>query len=338
MEDDELLTSESTQEAISRECPVWGCGSNSPEIDLQGFHVLSELGQANAQGFRIAWFRKYWMGAHRYYRPDVDGGALIARNLGTGAAIHTGTALAGAEFRITRDGTSSSYLLQVKSVSSNKMWADPNGSRSTPTYELRWVDESDIVTGTHIPWVNLCSAAPPGDEDGMLPFHAVLFEDDRIDADELQVVGHTPDTFNIGCAGHALAKQHLTGHTRAGGEILGVYASLAQRTANLKMITGDYCGNGTPLTVAGTELHWRDRYAWFNSIRATDPVEARWTEAGATCLSKPRVDYSPSALSVEHFGSSVEDEILKACDLRRPPACTSSTSDMQGAYVLSANY
>lgn len=71
---------------------------------------------------------------------------------------------------------------------------------------------------------------------------AIVFETDRFDAASktMDPVGD-PRWFNIGCAGHTLAKMHLTRNTIASGAAAhGVSAN--DRQATLKMLVADYCG------------------------------------------------------------------------------------------------
>jgi hypothetical protein len=176
----------------------------------------------------------------------------------------------------------------------------------------------------------------------MADFYAVLFEDDRIDAEAIAVTGETPGWFNIGCAGHALAKQHLLGHTVAAAKLFGVLPPpIPQRTANLKMITADYCGNGHPFTVPGQPLRWRDENLWYDTLPTLGGmIEARWTDAGAACLNTPRVDYVWTLLGYQTYPDGV-DAVLPPNDLTwcttRPPPCTGAMTDLQGTHLISVN-
>jgi ADYC domain-containing protein len=308
-------------------CPVWGCGSNSPVIDAIELFDLNELGEYNTPGFRVVKFEKYWANAWRQYRPDVRNGELVARNLATGAIVHEGAAIAGARFELYNENRNTFYYLIVAKTEPVGLWAKgPNGYATGNAYYLMWTYK-DFPKEAH----QVCGESDDGD--GLAPFEAVLFDGDRIDADNLRVVGQNKDWFNIGCKGHALAKQHLTGNTWAAGQLLGITTTLDQRTANLKMITADYCGKGHPMTQPHVPLHWKDESGWWSDVEMTDTIEARWTADGAACLETPRVDAHPPDPYL--LPEDVETMIGKTCV--RPPPCSDLTMAMDGAHVLSAN-
>ena len=327
----------------SDECPPWMCGSNSPEIDLHMFHELHELGAANTEGFRIAEYKKWISGIWQPFRPDVVNGALVARSLTTNAIVYSGTSLTGSIFTIKNDLTGGVYYMTVAHVSRAKMWAKVGSTTTvTPTYQFTWSTIFADTTGGN----QMCGV--DNDATGIADFHAVVFDDDRIDADAIRVTGETANWFNIGCAGHALAKQHLTANTKAGAAIIGATApSLNMRTANLKMLSADYCGGGDPFTVAGTPLRWKDSLGRFNT---TSPlltnIEARWNETGAICLNVPRVDYGWTLLGYQTFPNDVEPLLAPAAGWctgtngtrLRPPLCSNANqNDFQGAYLISVN-
>ena len=87
--------------------------------------------------------------------------------------------------------------------------------------------------------------------------------------------------FNIACAGAAPAKMHLLRHTTAGSDAKHK-PTTAQRTAMLKMLTADYCGDGKAWTADGTPLDYTDARAWYATPAFQpgavhpDAVEAVW--------------------------------------------------------------
>ena len=104
--------------------------------------------------------------------------------------------------------------------------------------------------------------------------------------------------FNLACYGAAPAKMHLLRHTSAGSNPPGgppLTTTLPQRTAMLKAITADYCGDGTAWTADGTELQWMDANERFptpkldlNLPGTKTMIEAVWGPKGALCLNTPR--------------------------------------------------
>ena len=327
-------------------CPPWACGSNSPQIDFNMFHELNEYNRYNAEGFRIIALQKFVNGSWVNYRADVTNASLNARSLVNDAIVYSGVALEGARFVLFNNLTGLTYYLTINEIGRINLWAKINGTtRVTLTYRMTWSTSPNPSAGVVY---NLCGANTDGD--GVPDFFAVMFEDDRIDADAIRVTGETAYWFNIGCAGHALAKQHLTGNTRAAAAILGASPpTINQRTANLKMISGDYCGGGDPFTVAGQPLRWKDSLGRFNTTNPLDPqlqnIEARWNETGAVCLNTPRVDYHLTPLGTQTFPNGVESLLpitMGWCTGAngshvRPPPCSPNQGDFQGAYLISVN-
>ncbi len=321
------------------ECPPWACGSNSPVIDFAGFHELNRSGLVNAEGFKITAFRRLIAGVWQPFYADVVNASLVAKNA-SGAVVYSGSGVKGMLFTIVQG--SSTYYMKVEDVARTVLWANIGGiTRVTPTYRLTWSTSPAAGFGAR----PVCGVS--NDPDGIANYYAVLFETDRIDADAIKVTGDVSGWFNIGCAGHALAKQHLTGNTRAAAAIMGASVpSLNQRTANLKMISGDYCGGGDPFTVPGVPLHYKDVLGRMNNLESYTHLEARWNETGAICLNTPRIDYTWTPAGSGTFPSGVETLLVAPpigqwctgvypAKLRPPPCTDLNLSNFQGGYVIS---
>jgi hypothetical protein len=322
-------------------CPEWGCGSNSPVI---GFHELSAT-EANPQGWRLVHFQKLIDGTWRNYTPSVTNGYLTAkyRYIYPPTTAWSHYDLIGMRFEVVNSRGTTIYIT-ISDIGRVYYWAHPNGNRLTQTYHLVWKYEGETTHGR-----NVCGAGAGSSSDGIPAYQALLFENDRIDADALSVYAEEPGWFNIACKGHALAKQHLLGHTKASATVLGILPlpSLDERTANLKMITGDYCGIGAPFTVPGQPLNWRDENNWYSDIPASYTayqIEARWTANGASCLNIPRIDFSSTTLGDATFPNGVESLLSPTAtpvwctpEHPRPPPCYGGVDEMQGAHVISVN-
>lgn len=138
---------------------------------------------------------------------------------------------------------------------------------------------------------------------------ALAFEGDYFDPtknDQTPPPG-SPGWFNLACDGTAAAKMHLLRHTQASGTSTR-RTTPDQRTAMLKAITADYCGDGglgtkgvdaRVWTADGTPLFWTDEKAWFPDattriddlgkvFSGTWEIEAIWGPQGAICLNEPR--------------------------------------------------
>jgi hypothetical protein len=292
-------------------CPDWMCGSNSPMIANMGLSDLNVRGLTNDTGFRLARVDR----DNKTYRIAVVGGEIIATPTAGGSVIRNNGTQNMTLRVLHKSGIT--YNIRIAQVKGTNYWAHRDSQiRGTFTYQLEWNADDGIPE--HKEWQNICSK--PGSESSgdMEPFHAVVFEGDRIDPRYKVVKPPEPDWFNIGCAGHALAKLHLTGHTEGAKVDDGFVTTTAERTAMLKMLSGDYCGNGKPYTVAGVPLTWKDHRNWMRFSLPWLPIEARWTENGAACLNVPRLDANPTDLGDDTFPDGVKAAIYSEC---RPPPC-----------------
>lgn len=340
------------QATVGNDCDMSGCGnSNSPEIDHRGMHDLDLTGMvANDNGFRIASYSKNGI----QYRPVVDKATLTGRDLKTGAIVLQGGgmgpfSLIGSRFVVVNPQFNTEYVIQIDDVGEVGYWAKPGGhAMTTPTYFVNWVVSHSGEPLNSVTWKNICRSPPADNVDtfGMNRFHVVLFEGDRISAPNKNVYAVDNRWFNIGCASHALAKQHLFGHTQGAMDTSSEFTTtLAERTAHLKMLAGDYCGKGVALTMAGQPLNWRDHRGWFpySATVATPPytpaLEARWSAEGATCLNEPRVHAHSTAESAMYFPdiwAAIKDACLAAGKYPLPK-CPPTANDFFGFHILSAN-
>jgi hypothetical protein len=236
-------------------------------------------------------------------------------------------------------------VVEVGQVAS---WAQPT-TRGPPvmleSYRLDW---SELASGTWRDDRQLCTNPPRRDGDDTLTmtgpyvFHTLLFEGDRIDAKKKSDNSVDDSWFNLGCAGHALAKMALTGHTEASRNAGTFNTTLAERQTMLKMLAADYCGDGTPFTVSGQPLNWRDDRGTMKlaALLASPPqpliLESRWTADGAACLDKPRVDVHWTQLGDQVFGPDVYDKVLNNCPAKMPPPCADSSFNTAGYHLLTA--
>jgi ADYC domain-containing protein len=311
------------------ECDVTRCGTNSPSIDGRGFHDLNLSGLENAQRIRLVAFVK----AGNHYQPRVVHGRLMA-NGGSGPLV--GTALVGAQF-IVAEETGRQFAITIESVGAVHYWAALPGVplATLETYNLDWqpvgVEQRQPLCG------NPPLTQDPNDLLGMTVLTAVMFEGDRIDADAKTVSGTIdPSWFNIGCAGHAIAKLALTGHTEA-ARFDGYATSTQDRQAMLKMLTGDYCGRGEAFTAPGERLFWRDDRHWMNYLGPVrTPVEARWTPVGAACLGAARLDINPPLVWPSTLPKPVTPAINLACPAL-PPCADLDPFNQDGFHLVSAN-
>jgi hypothetical protein len=335
---DQPTTAEVAQAVNDTQCPIWQCGSNSPHIDTLDFHDVNKYGLPNAAGFRIVSFKKDSVP----YQIDVGNGRLIGRDA-QGLGVLFGAQLAGSKILMINDTTHRQYLIQVLRVGSVKYWArHPIGPQPVrESYELKWVLTLDGVTpAPNERYQNLCKLAGrvnARDLLGMNGFHTVLFEGDRIDA-AAKTIDPRIDTdwFNLGCAGHTLAKLELTGHTEV-ASYRGYPTTIAQRQTILKMFVADYTGTGIPYTVAGMPLSWADDNHWMVHQPDLTKIESRWTKDGAECLEQPRGAAHWTQELADAFPLTNGDIELELGE-KRPGSCKNpSWDEFDGIHLITVN-
>jgi hypothetical protein len=323
----------STEQAING-CDTWICGSNSPVIDTLFFHELNTRGLANAQGFVVTSLRQSGLDYTLY----VERGKIIGR-IGSLIQIQ-GAALVGAEIRLRLGARV--FAIRITAVGSVQTFARLGGTtRTLETYQLDTAEIVSIAPPTG--WINLCSNPPSRDNpdvQGVNVFQALVFEGERIDAQH-KTIGTTLDAswFNIGCAGHALAKMAVNAETEAARQAFGFQTTISDRQTFLKMVSGDYCGKGTAFTVSGQPLQWKDWHGYTNYV--TSPlnlaIEARWSPSGAVCLNTPRVLANPTPLGASTFNfNTFMSDINTECG-GALPACGGSVTDLGSLLFMSAN-
>ena len=300
---------------------IW-CGMNSSKLGAIYTHQFRLDGKPSEDGFFITKAVK----GSKTYELDVQHGTFVFH--GESGTLTDG-AVVGAMIAIKHvDG--SEYLIRIDSSERTPYWV--NADAEVWTYELSW---SLLQGGLPKIWQNVCTN-PPGktvDTPTMNGNSAVVFEGDHVDG-ATKTVSADPNIFNIGCAGHALAKMALTGHSGAGVKAAGITTTVEQRQTFLKMVTAVYCGDGTPFTVPGTKLDWSSDQGWLPYYYREGSLEARWTANGPSCIDTLRLEKGdPTGGGV--FPDGVEAAILEHC--QPPPKCnTSDRESFDGHYLVSA--
>jgi hypothetical protein len=168
---------------------------------------------------------------------------------------------------------------------------------------------------------------------------ALAFEGDHFDPNTKEVSRGQKGWFNLSCAGTAAAKMHLLRHTEAGSIKSRPplrKTTFPQRTAMLRMLTADYCSNGSAFTVNGQPLLYGDVRKWYPSSPFTSPTDPRvrsfegaWGPKGLLCLNEPR----KFCMSVVKTVCSTELDNPGWT----PPPCPTDGTVPAGTYVISAN-
>ncbi len=315
---------------LTPNCDDWGCGMNSPQIDQYGFHELALDGSKNAEGSAIKSFR---LANNPDVKLDVEYGRVTATDIH--GHVYEGSSLIDSVLTLTH-GSQEVYYLRFVNVSETKMWTAD--AKVIPSYEIHWSANGKV-------WTNMCKLAgniDPNDALGMDTFKTLIFEGERISSKDKKIGANLdPGWINFGCAGSTLAKLFLVGRTEAARKY-GVETTIPERQAALKMFSADYCGGGTPFTVAGQRLQWMDAQGTLKydpSLQVA--LEARWDASGATCLDKPRLIANPTQLGWDVFqdATTLTDAITKECQnaLHDLPPCTGDVDDVAGKFLNSAN-
>jgi hypothetical protein len=288
------VESEAVQASIADDeavCPSWGCSRNSPIMgDGLVFDGLDRrFGIPAESGIKIL---AVTAPDGRPAELEVQGHTLRAYSIDGSNLLYEGGGLE--ETVVTLQTDSHTYELKITRFEQAgiQFWAPPD--EHVPFYEMkaRRLEPSDPKEFVHICVDTRFETDPDWSGVGHL---ALVFEGDHYDARN-KLVYETPNDprFNLTCAGTAPAKLHLLRHTAAGSRDIAplVHTSVEQRQAMLKMITADFCGDGTPYTVHGVPLWYQDVQALhvLPAAAYADParIEAIWTQDGAQCIDRPR--------------------------------------------------
>lgn len=318
-----------TEQQLKPNCDDIGCGSNSPYLEHGGFHFLLANGQANPQGYSIAEFRKP-NDPYQYTFSVVNGEIRAVKRMRLGPVVaYDGSAVVGMELHINFRGVPK-HVIRITGYQRMWSWAKKsNGTRFfVHTYKFDWTDSVGV---RH----NLCShPGNSGETLGMNEFYTLVFEGDLITASTKTISsGIDNNVVNFGCAGSALAKLHLSGYTEV-AENLNFATTTSERQTMLKMLTADYCGDGTAYTVGGQPLYWFDYKGW-NAPLGSGPREALWDAGGAVCLNEPRMLANPSADTAYYWPEIAQrSDIPCASSL---PACPSNVVPTGAKTAVSLN-
>jgi hypothetical protein len=249
-------------------CPVWRCGFNSAEVFGNPIHALDLGGSANEAGIRIAAVIPGKAAPGGFNQLAVAGDAFVLRNA-KGATIG-GPAVVGTVLVLERDGQPIANLM-IAAHQKVPRWAD--GASAAQAYGLVYVGDDGVSER------NVCG----GEISDPHAAIALVLGGETYDLATKQVAP-APGWFSVACAGSAAAKLSLLGYGPQSSP-----TTVKQRQATLKMITADYCGDGTSYTENGTPLLWENLSGSVDLEAAPGEIEAVWTSAGALCLDASRI-------------------------------------------------
>lgn len=250
---------------------------------------------------------------------DIQGDVLRGTNQQTGEVLDHDK-LNGAQLLLghpmkesNKAGNRSAHALKLKaeyaltiSVDKAYFWAQcsdcDDAAKEFPVYRFSAKDNNgnDITMCApgRGPIHSLAAPPKPINIDGV----AVMFRGDYYDQ-KMHEVSTTPaagddDLFNIACLGTAISKLHLLRHTSASqlSPDDPRNPGIAERQTMLRLLTADYCGNGSSFTEDGMPIHFRFNSPLYTLTEASqyalsngDSLEALWTSKGALCIGAPRL-------------------------------------------------
>lgn len=180
--------------------------------------------------------------------------------------VVAGAGFVGSKIVLEMPNTGQTVHLQITAYDDAvEPWA--TGGRSATAYKAMYVGQNGLQP--------LC---PTTNVDNQW-FTLILGE--RYDGAEIE---QDSRSVTIACVGEAAAKMKLMGYGPQGSR----GASVEERQATLRMITADYCGDGTSFTVGGTHVAWRNDDDTVLPPFEEAVLEAKWGPGGALCLDTPR--------------------------------------------------
>ena len=255
-------------------CPPLICG-NSPILGAYPFWELDETGtKASTNGLRI-------LGATHGGVPQkidvVDFKWLRQPGLGGPQPIN------GTVIKVGTPDASLTYELTVTNAPNLHYYEGGDDGTVIPAY---WVSYVAVQNGRRRPPVDLCGK----DEGSSLPRPVLVFQGDRYSAltGEVFATGAAAGPwFNVACKDDALWKLALMRYVEAARTAV-FDSGPDERTAALRSIRADYCGDGTPMTELGTAIDWMNDLGWLTKDSDGLP-EAIWGPDGAVCLGETRI-------------------------------------------------
>ncbi|HEY0137729.1 MAG TPA: ADYC domain-containing protein [Nannocystis sp.] len=257
-------------------CPTWQCGFNSAEVNGRAIRELNVNGVANSAGMKIVGFTG--PAGLLGYSLAVENDELVAKK--TGAPTLRGAQLIGSIILLKEPGLLGlSIPITIAASSEIDSWA--TGAPDVPAYAFLYPDLLSL-TGTR----NVCNNGL----DELLVSSAVVLGGETYNLTNKTVNANMNGWFTIACAGSAAAKMRLLNYgPQSNFDGTGQPATVAQRQATLKMLTADYCGNGTSYTANGTPLQYEDVEGTVTFSGTQGAPEAIWTAQGALCLDTTRI-------------------------------------------------
>lgn len=251
----------------------WGCDhcgyQNSPEV---GGHAASDFAIGAGYGFRLSGIEDT-LGVRHPVEVLANGELQVT----IGSKKYKGQQLV--DWKLIFLGYSYEWPVTIFAYSEQYSWTDC--TTRIPTYGFAPMHDK---FHNDVPLYNICPGISMDGTSVVLTPHETYDQASK-------TVNNDWSRVAVSCRAHAGMKMKFIGYTRdkmPGGANADDH--LSERRAAFKMLTADYCGDGTgTYTVAGTPLVWDDTPTNNDfHVCPGDLVESYWTEGGALCLSKPR--------------------------------------------------
>lgn len=223
---------------------------------------------------------------------QVDGLFLKGIRKGVGwPKVYSKAALVGAKL-VAETKTGRSYEMTIEKYgTADYMELGGDHPNTIDTYLLSARDITNPPpAGTTPPLDFVCPAGTFGDSATEIQKYAIFEQGDRYDLATGAVSVTGPDAapwFNIECNDDAKWKATIFSYAEPAAS-QAFPSDLVTRTAALRAIRADYCGDGVGWTQRGTMVDWLNSPGWLN-LSSYANVEAIWDETGALCLTKPRL-------------------------------------------------
>lgn len=309
---------------VNGDCTALDCGGNAiwlgDGVKFRTLHLKPE--RQNEAKLAIVGF----LGPHgEPLAVDVQGDVLLGTNQQTGEVLKL-DGLNGAKLLLGRPGETADkptqaahveYILKIDEVKTIPFWAQctdcDTSANQFPVYRFTAIGNAgkDItVCGPRPGESSYAASARAGGGSDPNPARnmygtAVISRGDFYDEDTHEVtttpVPGDDDLFNISCFGTTLSKLHLLRHTSASqvSPDNPKNPTVRDRQTMLRLLTADYCGNGSSFTENGVSiklafnspLYTLMGYAKYDMSEAGS-IDALWTPEGALCIGTPRLLHS----------------------------------------------
>lgn len=264
----------------SKACDHINCGANSALINAFPLNGFRPNGDCNEDRMQLV--PKSMDGEKcKGMTLDIAGDKLVGTD---GTNKCEGIDLEGASFEI-RSATGSERI----TIAEVTEYTAENGKKF-PAYRMEWKHNNGTKTALcekggqklrdklGVEAMKFSDDLPNPEKELVIPIVSELYDDDgaAIAKPRPWWQDKTKIEWNhLACVDDALAKRSINGQFKP--------SDPAFSRAALRMWTADYCG-GRPFTMRGR------MFAWGNDPKL--PIEAQWTENGASCLTKPRIIFN----------------------------------------------